>query len=106
MELSFDSVSIFPKKQINHVAPEPPSEIADEHDGLERVLAPMQGIVDNEKSTSKLLSGYVSLRSAEVGMASMLCFSFFLFCKFFRKIISIFLYFLGGWITIWPNCEV
>ncbi|AQK79456.1 hypothetical protein ZEAMMB73_Zm00001d035688 [Zea mays] len=66
MELSFDSVSIFPKKQINHVAPEPPSEIADEHDGLERVLAPMQGIVDNEKSTSKLLSGYVSLRSAEV----------------------------------------
>ncbi|AQK99381.1 hypothetical protein ZEAMMB73_Zm00001d012360 [Zea mays] len=56
----------FPKKQINHVAPEPLSEIAEEHDGLERVLVPMQGIVDNGKSTSELLTGSVSLRSAEV----------------------------------------
>jgi hypothetical protein len=74
------------------VAPKPLSEIAEEHDGLERVLVPMQGIMDNVKSTSELLTGSVSLRSAEVGMASMMCLSFFLFCKFFRKIISIFLY--------------
>jgi hypothetical protein len=46
---------------------------------------PMQGIVVNGKSTSELLSGSVSLRSAEVGMASMLCLSFFLFASFSEK---------------------
>ncbi|OEL28014.1 Vesicle-associated protein 1-1 [Dichanthelium oligosanthes] len=45
--------------------PEPPSEIAEEHDGLERILVPMQRIVDNGRSTSELSSGSVSLRSAE-----------------------------------------
>ncbi|XP_066339370.1 vesicle-associated protein 1-2-like [Miscanthus floridulus] len=45
--------------------PEPPSEIAEEHDGLEKVLVPMQRIVDNGRSTSELSSGSVSLRSAE-----------------------------------------
>uniref|UniRef100_A0A804LXQ4 MSP domain-containing protein n=1 Tax=Zea mays TaxID=4577 RepID=A0A804LXQ4_MAIZE len=45
--------------------PEPPSEIAEEHDGLDRVLVPMQRIVDNGKSTSELSSGSVSLRSLD-----------------------------------------
>ncbi|KAF8672485.1 hypothetical protein HU200_049699 [Digitaria exilis] len=45
--------------------PEPSSEIAEEHDGLERVLVPMQRIVDNGRSTSEVSSGSVSLRSAE-----------------------------------------
>ncbi|KAG0548959.1 hypothetical protein BDA96_01G212900 [Sorghum bicolor] len=45
--------------------PEPPSEIAEEHDGLERVLVPMQRTVDNGRSTSGLSSGSVSLKSAE-----------------------------------------
>ncbi|TKV92985.1 hypothetical protein SEVIR_9G197500v4 [Setaria viridis] len=45
--------------------PEPQSEIAEEHDGLERVLMPMQQIVDNGRSTSELSSGSASLRSAE-----------------------------------------
>jgi len=59
--------------------PEPPSEIAEEHDGLERVLVPMQRIVDNGRSTSELSSGSVSLRSTEVGIASMLCLIFLSF---------------------------
>ncbi|PVH31630.1 hypothetical protein PAHAL_9G195300 [Panicum hallii] len=45
--------------------PEPQSEIAEEHDGLERILVPMQRNVDNGRSTSELSSGSVSLRSAE-----------------------------------------
>ncbi|CAN6293004.1 unnamed protein product [Urochloa humidicola] len=45
--------------------PEPRSEIAEEHDGLERILVPMQRIVDNGRSTSELSSGSASLRSAE-----------------------------------------
>jgi hypothetical protein len=58
--------------------PEPPSEIAEEHDGLERVLVPMQRM-DNGRSTSELSSGSVSLRSTEVGIASMLCLIFLSF---------------------------
>jgi len=45
--------------------PEPQSEIAEEHDGLERILVPMQRNVDNGRSTSGLSSGSASLRSAE-----------------------------------------
>ena len=67
------------------MAPKPLSEIAEEHDGLERVLVPMQGIMDNVKSTSELLTGSVSLRSAEVRMASMLCLSFFSFFASFSE---------------------
>jgi hypothetical protein len=65
--------------------PEPPSEIAEEHDGLDRVLVPMQRIVDNGKSTSELSSGSVSLRSAEVGMTSMLCLNFLSFFQVYQK---------------------
>lgn len=70
--------------------PEPPSEIAEEHDGLERVLVPMQRTVDNGRSTSGLSSGSVSLKSAEVGIASVLCLIFLslFFCMFLRKIID------------------
>ena len=51
--------------------PEPQSEIAEEHDGLERILVPMQRNVDNGRSTcSGVSSGSASLRSAEVGIAS------------------------------------
>jgi hypothetical protein len=46
--------------------PEPASEIAEEHDGSSRTLVPMQRIVDNVRNTSELLSGSVSLGSAEV----------------------------------------
>jgi hypothetical protein len=52
--------------------PEPQSEIAEEHDGLERILMPMQQIVDNGRSTSELSSGSASLRSAEVGLSGVL----------------------------------
>jgi len=45
--------------------PEPQSEIAEEHDGLERILVPMQRNVDNGRSTSGVSSGSASLRSAE-----------------------------------------
>ncbi|CAL4917478.1 unnamed protein product [Urochloa decumbens] len=45
--------------------PEPQQEIAEEHDGVERILVPMQRIVDNGRSTSELSSGSASLRSAE-----------------------------------------
>ncbi|XP_062200581.1 vesicle-associated protein 1-2-like isoform X1 [Phragmites australis] len=56
------------KLKVTYVMPpEPPSEIAEEHDGLERILVPMQRIVDNGRSTSELSSGSVSLRSAELG---------------------------------------
>ncbi|KAL6906537.1 hypothetical protein ACP4OV_004138 [Aristida adscensionis] len=47
--------------------PEPPSEIAEESDGLERILVTTQRIVNNGRSTSELSSGSVSLRSAEMG---------------------------------------
>ncbi|KAJ1294907.1 hypothetical protein BS78_01G182100 [Paspalum vaginatum] len=50
-------------KVVYVMPPEPPSEIAEEPDGLERVLVPMQRI--NGRSTSELSSGSVSLRSAE-----------------------------------------
>ncbi|KAL6642853.1 hypothetical protein ACP70R_021034 [Stipagrostis hirtigluma subsp. patula] len=45
--------------------PEPPSEIAEESNGSERILVPMQRIANNGRSTSELSSGSVSLRSAE-----------------------------------------
>uniref|UniRef100_M8C9W4 MSP domain-containing protein n=1 Tax=Aegilops tauschii TaxID=37682 RepID=M8C9W4_AEGTA len=47
--------------------PESPSEIAEESDGPQRILAPMQRIVNNGRSASELSSGSVSLRSAELG---------------------------------------
>ncbi|TVU32065.1 hypothetical protein EJB05_23783 [Eragrostis curvula] len=47
--------------------PEPPSEIAEVHEGSERILVPMQRIVNDVRSTSELSSGSVSLRSAELG---------------------------------------
>ncbi|WVZ59542.1 hypothetical protein U9M48_009667 [Paspalum notatum var. saurae] len=50
-------------KVVYVMPPEPPSEIAEEHDGLERVLVPMQWI--NGRSTSEPSSGSGSLRSAE-----------------------------------------
>lgn len=50
-------------KVVYVMPPEPPSEIAEEHDDSERVLVPMQQI--NGRSTSELSSGSVSLRSAE-----------------------------------------
>lgn len=62
--------------------PEPPSEIAEEHDGLERVLVPMQRIEANGRSTSELSSGSVSLRSAEVGIASVLYLILFIYACF------------------------
>ncbi|KAK3153011.1 hypothetical protein QOZ80_2BG0166470 [Eleusine coracana subsp. coracana] len=54
------------KLKVTYVMPpEPASEIAEEHGGSERILVPMQRIVDNVRSTSELSSGSVSLRSAE-----------------------------------------
>jgi hypothetical protein len=54
------------KLKVSYVMPpEPASEIAEEHNGSERILVPMQRVVDNV-STSELSSGSVSLRSAEV----------------------------------------
>jgi hypothetical protein len=55
------------KLKVSYVMPpEPASEIAEEHNGSERILVPMQRVVDNVRSTSELSSGSVSLRSAEV----------------------------------------
>jgi hypothetical protein len=57
------------KLKVSYVMPpEPASEIAEEHDGSERILVPRQRIVDNVRSTSELSSGSVSLRSAEVSI--------------------------------------
>ncbi|KAI5017381.1 hypothetical protein ZWY2020_042269 [Hordeum vulgare] len=47
--------------------PESPSEIAEESDGPQRILAPMQRIADHGRSASELSSGSVSLRSADLG---------------------------------------
>uniref|UniRef100_A0A452YJ40 MSP domain-containing protein n=1 Tax=Aegilops tauschii subsp. strangulata TaxID=200361 RepID=A0A452YJ40_AEGTS len=59
--------------------PESPSEIAEESDGPQRILAPMQRIVNNGRSASELSSGSVSLRSAELGTVSLLNVSYVVF---------------------------
>ncbi|KQJ97379.1 vesicle-associated protein 1-2 [Brachypodium distachyon] len=56
------------KMRVTYVMPpESPSEIAEENDGPQRILVPMQQILDNGRSASELSSGSVSLRSAELG---------------------------------------
>uniref|UniRef100_A0ACD5U5L9 Uncharacterized protein n=1 Tax=Avena sativa TaxID=4498 RepID=A0ACD5U5L9_AVESA len=47
--------------------PESPSEIAEESDGPQRILVPMQRNLDNGRSASELSSGSMSLRSADLG---------------------------------------
>ncbi|KAF0928827.1 hypothetical protein E2562_010692 [Oryza meyeriana var. granulata] len=56
------------KLKVAYVMPtEPQSEIAEESDVPQRILMPMQRILDNGRSASELSRGNVSLRSAEMG---------------------------------------
>ena len=52
--------------------PESQSEIAEETDGPQRILVPMQRNVENRRSASELSSGSVSLRSTELGPVRLL----------------------------------
>lgn len=59
--------------RVTYVMPTESSlEIAEESDGPQRILVPMQRIVDHGRSASGLSSGSVSLRSAELGTVSLL----------------------------------
>lgn len=56
------------RMRVAYVMPqESQSEIAEESDGPQRILVPMQRTLDNGRSASELSSGSVSLRSAELG---------------------------------------
>ncbi|VAH05063.1 unnamed protein product [Triticum turgidum subsp. durum] len=56
------------RMRVTYVMPTESSlEIAEESDGRQRILVPMQRIVDHGRSASGLSSGSVSLRSAELG---------------------------------------
>ena len=64
------------RMRVAYVMPaESQSEIAEETNGPQRILVPMQQNVDNGRSASELSSGSVSLRSTELGPVRLLNFS-------------------------------
>jgi hypothetical protein len=61
------------RMRVAYVMPhESSSEIAEESDGPQRILVPMQPTGDNGRSASELSTGSVSLRLAELGTVSLL----------------------------------
>jgi hypothetical protein len=61
------------RMKVAYVMPhESQSEIAEESNGPQRILVPMQRTMDNGGSASELSSGSLSLGSADLGTVSLL----------------------------------
>jgi hypothetical protein len=70
------------RMRVAYVMPhESSSEIAEESDGPQRILVPMQPTGDNGRSASELSTGSVSLRLAELGTVSLLNVSYAMFLR-------------------------